>query len=270
MSCKLIRRHLGALVDGELDPATQVEFERHLEACPGCQEHLAFESSLRQQTRDSIGGVHAPEHLWGRALHRLDEIDEARSDESSRIEIRPMQLRQTWAIAAAAAVILIIGGVVGLPEGSDHQSAGMLQDVMSLHSQALPSDVQAEAPQDVVRYFQGKTPFPVKPATFEEPGMKFVGARYIQVGARPAAALYYNHGGRRVTLLVFQSPEIFRNAQRTHVGGRELYYHNVGGHVVTISQVAGVNYAFFGDIDRPVLFQLAANARVADQNLDLE
>jgi anti-sigma factor RsiW len=93
--------------------------------------------------------------------------------------------------------------------------------------------------------------------------MKFIGARYIKVGSRPAAALYYNHGGRRVTLLVFQSPELMQNAQRTHVGGRELYYHDVGGNVVTIRQHGGVNYAFFGDIDRPVLFQLAANARVA-------
>ena len=139
----------------------------------------------------------------------------------------------------------------------------MLQDVMNLHSQALPSDVQAEAPQEVARYFQGKTPFPVKPAQFEEPSMKFVGARYIRVGTRPAAALYYNHLGRRVTLLVFQSPEIMRNAQRTHVGGRELHYYDVGGNVVTIRQHGGVNYAFYGDIDRPVLFQLAANARVA-------
>ena len=51
MSCRLVRRHLGAFVDGEIDPATQIEFERHLEACPGCQERLAFESSLREQTR---------------------------------------------------------------------------------------------------------------------------------------------------------------------------------------------------------------------------
>jgi anti-sigma factor (TIGR02949 family) len=263
MSCKLVRRHLGALVDGELDPATQIEFERHLEACPGCQEHLAFESSLRQQTRDSLGGARAPEHLWSRALHRLDEIDEARAEASSPIEVRPLHWRQTWPIAAAAAAILIIGGVVGLPQGSDYQSAGMLQDVMSLHSQALPSDVEAEAPQDVVRYFQGKTPFPVQPAKFEEPDMKFVGARYIRVGARPAAALYYMHRGQRVTLLVFQSPEIVRNAQRTHVGGRELYYHDVGGNVVTIRQHGGVNYAFFGDLDRRALFRLAASARVA-------
>lgn len=262
MTCRLVRRHLGAFVDGELDPATQIEFERHLEACPGCQEHLAFETSLRQQTRDSIGGVHAPEHVWSRTLRRLDEIDEARAEHTSLIEVRPMRWRQSWPIAAAAAAILIIGGVVGLPDGRERH-AGMLQDVVNLHSQALPSDVRAEAPQEVVRYFQGKTPFPVKPAQFEEPSVKFLGARYIKVGARPAAALYYSHGGRRVTLLVFQSPEIMRNARRTHVGGRELYYHDVGGNVVTIRQHGGVNYAFFGDLDRPVLFRLAANARVA-------
>ncbi|MBW1906162.1 MAG: zf-HC2 domain-containing protein [Deltaproteobacteria bacterium] len=263
MSCKLVRRHLGAFVDGELDPATQIEFERHLEACPGCQEHLSFESSLRQQTRDSIGGIHAPEHLWGRAIHRLDAIDEARMEHTPLIEVRPMRWRQTWPIAAAAAAVLIIGGVVGLPEGAEYQSAGMLQDVVNLHSQALPSDVQAEAPQEVVRYFQGKTPFPVQPAKFEEPGMKFAGARYIRVGTHPAAALYYIRDGRRVTLLVFQSPGLMRNAHRTHVGGRELYYHNVGANVVTIRQHAGVNYAFFGDLDRGTLFQLTANARVA-------
>jgi len=263
MSCKLVRRHLGAFVDGEIDPATQIEFERHVEACPGCQEHLSFERSLRGQTRDSIGGIQAPEHIWGRAMHRLDEIDEARAEPSSLIEVRPMRWRQTWPIAAAAAAVLIIGGVVGLPESAEYQSAGMLQDVVNLHAQALPSDVRAEGPRDVGRYFQGKTPFPVKPAQFEEPGMKFVGARYIRVGARPAAALYYDRNGRRVTLLVFQSPEIVRNAQRTHVGGRELYYHDVGGNVVTIRQHGGVNYAFFGDLDRPALFQLTASARVA-------
>jgi anti-sigma factor (TIGR02949 family) len=263
MSCKLVRRHLGAFVDGELDPATQVEFERHLEVCPGCQEHHAFEGSLREQTRASIGDIHAPDHLWGRALHRLDEIDEARAEHTSLIHVRPMRWRQTWPIAAAAAAILIIGGVVGLPQSAEYQGASMLQDVVNMHSQGLPSDVRAEGPQDVVRYFQGKTPFTVKPAQFEEPTMKFVGARYIRVGARPAAALYYNHGGRRVTLLVFQSPEIVQNAHRTHVGGRELYYHDVGGNVVTIRRHDGVNYAFFGDLDRPVLFRLAASARVA-------
>ena len=87
---------------------------------------------------------------------------------------------------------------------------------------------------------------------------------YIRVGSSPAAALFYNHGGRRVTLLVSQAPELVRSARRTQVGGREVYYHDVGGNVVTIRQHRGVNYVFFGDLDRPMLFQLAANARVDD------
>jgi hypothetical protein len=32
--------------------------------------------------------------------------------------------------------------------------------------------------------------------------------------------------------------------------------------VVTIRQQGGVNYVFFGDLERPKLFQLAAKARV--------
>lgn len=263
MSCKLVRRHLGALVDGELDPATQIEFERHLDVCPACQEGLSFERSFRAQTRASLGSVRAPEHLWGRALHRLDDIDDTKARHTSLIQIRPMRWRQTAVFGAAAAAVLVIGGVVGLPDGAEYRGAGMLQDVMDLHAQGLPSDVQAETPNDVVRYFEGKTPFPVQPAQFPESSVKFVGARYIRVGSRPAAALYYNHGGRRVTLLVFQGPGIVQNARRTEVGGRELYYHDVGGNVVTIRQQGGVNYAFFGDLDRPMLFQLAANARVA-------
>ncbi len=160
MSCKLVRRHMGALVDGELDPATQIEFERHVEACPGCQEHLAFETSFRQQTRDALGAVRAPEHLWRRALHRLDEIDSAKVEHAPLIEVRPMQWRQSWPIAAAAAAVLIVGAVVGLPEHNEYQSAGMLEDVVNLHSQALPADVRAEAAPGRLPLFSGQDPFP--------------------------------------------------------------------------------------------------------------
>jgi len=164
--------------------------------------------------------------------------------------------------------VLVLGGVVGLPDGAGYRGAGMgtLQDVVNLHSQGLPSDVTAEEPQQVVHYFRGKTPFPVRPARFEGQGLQaqLVGARYIRVGARPAAALFYNLGGRRVTLVVFRDPNLVHSAERTHVGGRELYYHDLGGRVVTIRRHDDLNYAFFGDLDRPMLFELAARAHVAD------
>ena len=264
MSCKLVRRHLDAFVDGELDPTAQIDFERHLETCVECQEHLAFETSFRRQTREALGRVEAPEHLWGRALRRLDEIDDARS-EASVVHARPMKWRQAWPFAAAAAALLVLGSVVGLPEGPPFRGAsiGMIQDVVDVHSQSLPSDVGAEPPQEVAHYFRGKTPFPVRPAKFEGEPVELVGARYIKIGRNPAAALFYKHGGRRVTVLVFRDTGLLDSAQRTHVGGRELYYHDVGQRVVTIRQHDGLNYVFFGDLERPTMFQLAASARVA-------
>ncbi|MEM7138882.1 MAG: zf-HC2 domain-containing protein [Myxococcota bacterium] len=267
MNCKLVRRHIGAFVDRELDPTTQIEFERHLETCVRCQELLAFETSMHEQTRGALGGDDAPDHLWGRVLNRLDEIDEARQDHVGVPHARPMRWKQAWPIAAAAVALLVLGGVVGLPEGTSYQGAsmGMLQDVVNLHSQKLPSDVEAAEPQQVVTYFRGKTPFPVKPAMFDgQTTAQLVGARYIRLGNKPAAALYYNYGGHRVTLLVFRDPGLVEDAQRTHVGGRELHYYNVGNHVVPIRQHRGLNYAFFGDLQRPALLELAANARVGN------
>ena len=266
MKCVSLRRHLGSFVDGELDPATQIEFERHLDGCPRCQEHLAFERSFRAQTKAALGGARAPDHLWSRTLDRLDEVDEERSARPSLLEVRPLKWKQTWPIAAAAAVLLVLGIVVGLPETSNYKSAGLglLDEAVELHTRKLPSDVNVKAPQEISSYFHGKTPFPVRPARFDEPALELVGARYTFVDDRPAAALYYDDGRSRVTLLVLEdAPEMVEGAQQMEVGGRAVYYQNVGGYIVPIRRHAGLVYAFFGDLEQPALFRLAATARVA-------
>ncbi len=265
MNCKKFKLHLGTFVDGELDPSSQMEFERHLDVCAKCQEDLAFERSFRAQTRAALGDVSAPDHLWGRALRRLDQVDESRSDHSV-VDVQPMKWRHAWPIAAAAAALLVIGTVVDLPRTSGFKGAsmGLLQDAVAVHSQGLPADVTAERPQQVADYFQGKTPFPVRPAKFDQPSLRLMGARFIRIGALPAAALYYSLGGQRVTVLVFESPDdLMDGAQIVHVGGRELYYRDVGGYSVPVVRHGGLSYAFFGDLDRPALFRLAASAHVS-------
>ncbi len=222
---------------------------------------------MREQTRNALAGLAAPEGLWERTMHRLDDIDAARLMEHETVaHPRPMKWRQAWPFAAAAAALLVLGGVVGLPETDTYRGASMgaLQDVVSLHATGLPADVPSNEPQQVAQYFQGKTPFPVRPAEFGGQPMRLTGARYVRVGDKPAAALYYTHGDRRVTLLVFQDSTLVDTAQRTRVGGRELYYYNVGRQVVTIRRHNGLNYAFFGDLERPKLFQVAASAHVTD------
>ncbi|MFW6051871.1 MAG: anti-sigma factor family protein [Myxococcota bacterium] len=269
MSCRLVRRHIGAMVDGELDPATQIEFERHLAACAGCQEHQAFERSMREQVRGALGGVRVPEGLRSRVLAGLDEEDRRVSAGVLGVVIHawPMRARHAVPLAAAAAAVFLVVGGSSLDGGSgEAQQASlggspMLEDVVRLHSSSLPADVPGEQPQQVVRYFDDKVEFPVRTAEFGRRDVRLTGARLANVRDRRAAALYYDVRGRRMTMVVFQAPArplpTVHGAARTARGGRDVSFHQVRGQVVPVRHHQGLSYAMTGDLSRKQLVELA-------------
>ena len=78
-----------------------------------------------------------------------------------------------------------------------------------------------------------------------------------------AAALFYDVGGSRVTVVVFDRPrQLDDGLRRAHLLGREVRYQQVGGYVVPVREQEGLAYAFTGDLDRRSLLRLAATARV--------
>src|SRR5690606_27891138 len=109
----------------------------------------------------------------------------------------------------------------------------------------LPADVRAEQPHQVERFFRDKVRFPVRPADFRRRDARLIGGRLSNVRDRRAAALYYDVGGRRVTVVVFDGPEPFENgAFRARMLGRELYYQQVNGYTVPVRRQDGLTYAF--------------------------
>ncbi|MFW5920327.1 MAG: anti-sigma factor family protein, partial [Polyangiales bacterium] len=239
MSCRLLRRHIGVFVDGELDPATQIEFERHLSSCAGCQELLAFEQSFRDQSREALGSVQAPSGLRERMVAALDAAPEpgrkprpaaaGGSERSRGIRFLPMKARYSVPLGIAAALALVFAGTLPIGSGEGVQAsagANLLEDVVRLHSSELPADVEGQEPNQVARYFQSKVEFPVRPAEFDRRDVKLLGGRVSNVRDRRAAALYYDVHGRRVTVVVFDEPSgvLDDGAIRVRLGGRELLY----------------------------------------------
>ncbi len=258
--CELIRRHAGVFVDGELDPATQLELEQHIARCAACRDQLAFEHAYRHQVRDALAvPVAAPASLRERCLVALDrEPQSARTHASRRV-----------AVASAAAVLVV--GVVALGPNlrtADDDIEASLEDIVSLHSSRLPADVavakDVEPPMAAVsRYFRGKLAFPVRPAEFESREVRLVGARLSNVRARRAAALYYElANGRRMTVVVTDAPVDDDVAEPVQLGDRSLFYRDVRGYPVPVRREAGLTYAFTGDADRDTMLRLAAQARV--------
>lgn len=271
MNCEVFRRHLDAYVDGEVDPATLIEFERHESECAICQEQLAFEHAFRRHLTDSLSGVKAPPGLREKVRASLADLDEVEPRVERRspagLQVIPLKARYAVPLAAAAAAMLAYSGTFsGGGDGSALTRAStvpILEDVVRLHSSELPPDVPGSRPQQVRSYFQNKVEFPVRPATFDRVDARFLGARLSSVRDRRAAALFYDVKGHRVTVVVFDEPEpLERHALRVRMGDREVYYQQVRGYTVPMRRHAGLTYAFTGDLDRETLFKLAASARV--------
>lgn len=265
IDCRFVDRHAGALVDGELDPASIVAVERHVDVCAACQERVAFERRSRLFVREALDTVKAPEGLRRRVLAALAHA-EAHEESGPRIRM----VAGYGGLAAVAAAFVLFAGGTFRSHGSLASMAGgqddvrpFLEDVVRLHSSALPADVPADAPQMVPTFFRGRVAFPVRAAQFDRRDVRFVGARYANVHARNAVALYYDVGGSRVTVVVYEAPGVSTQGIR-HVrhGKSELLYDELHGYAVPVRSNGSLHYAFTGDLDRRALIELAAAARV--------
>lgn len=262
IDCRFVDRHVGTFVDGELDPVTMIDLERHVDACARCQERLAFEHRSRAIVRSSLGDVAAPESFRQRMAEALaNEPMPLPSSDGPRIRFA------SGAAVAAAAMLFVAGSLrsdVSATTASASTVRPMLEDVVRLHSSALPVDVSATAAQSVPSFFRGKVEFPVRPAVFEHrQDVRFVGARYAQLHARNAVALYYDVGGSRVTVVVYEAPELPREGvRRVRLGQREIIYDDVHGYAVPVRSQGHLHYAFTGDLDRRAMLELAASATV--------
>ena len=290
ISCEIFRRHVDAVVDGEVDPDTQIEFEQHLHACGPCRVHLSFARSFKRQVKEAAHEwPGAPTGLADRIRKSLDAEDArcaaaephapvgATSTERPPLGlggVRLLPLKAKYAVpAAAAAVALGVlaaregGNPLGLEEGLQVETAGVatpsiFEDVVRRHSSEHPAEVSGP-PTQVASWFRGKLEFPVEPIEFNGPDVRLVGARISNVRDREAAAFFYTVRGRRVTVMVFEPPApVDRLARRATVRGRGIYYGSAHGHTVPVVVHDGLTYAIAGDLDRRSLLMLAASARV--------
>ena len=72
MSCERAGGLLHGYLDGELDAAGALEFERHLRGCSVCAAELDAQQSLRARLRDAGLYAAAPDSLSVRMRERLE------------------------------------------------------------------------------------------------------------------------------------------------------------------------------------------------------
>jgi anti-sigma factor RsiW len=268
--CEETRRYVDAWVDGELDPGASLLVEAHIAECGGCHAEADGIRSLKRTFAALRESDRAPMPLRAKLLAALDAEDGAQRDAIASAKRRKHAAGFVLAGAALAGLVVTTGRVNTTAPDMPVASAGMvppvLEDIATRHARDLPVEVRAGDPGQVANFFRGRLDIPVRPVTFRGVPAQLVGARISNVRDRMAAALFYDVGGRRVTVFVFDSSLLPRQGggavYRTIVNNQPVYVGNAHGYTVAFSEYDGVGYALASDLPAQDAIRMVAQAEV--------
>jgi len=155
--------------------------DSHLRECAICASAVLSEIRLKRAVREAM-----PRY----------EFPRTRFSPSGRAKARP-----TWLVAAAAAVIAVVGIALFYMRGN---SANELVD---MHATLLASpnavDVLSTDKHTVKPWFEGRVPFAV-PVPELQPPFHLIGGRVVYWHQQPGAYLLIAKGAHRISVFIFR------------------------------------------------------------------
>ena len=200
MVCESWQAKLDACVDGEVPEAEMRTFDAHVRSCPSC----SADALTRVQMKRAI-------QVAGK---RFTPSAEFRKRMQQSVAPKPRRsFRLGWMLAAAAAVILVVGTLtstyLGTRSGRDLAYRDQVfSEIADLHVATLasssPVDVISTDRHTVKPWFQGKIPFAFDLPELQNSEFSLLGGRMTYLDQTPGAHLIYDARKHHISVFVFQ------------------------------------------------------------------
>jgi anti-sigma factor RsiW len=241
MVCESWKERLDTYLDGEL-PEERRTFDSHVRNCPSCSSDVL----LRVQLKRAI-------HLAGK---RFTPSAEFRKRMQQSIASKPRhRFRLGWMLAAAAAVVLVVGTFTLTYLGNRSGKDQVFSEIADLHIATLasssPVDVISTDRHTVKPWFQGKIPFAFNLPELQNSEFSLLGGRMTYLEQTAGAHLIYDVRKHHISVFVFQERSV-----PARLSDNSLKPANLSFNMETWSQ-GGLRYFVIGDASAADIGSLA-------------
>ena len=232
MVCESWKARLDTYLDGELPQGDLRTFDAHVRNCPSCSADVLSRVQLKRAI-----------HLAGK---RFTPSAEFRSRMQQKITPKPQRsFGLSWMLAAAAAVILVVGSLtsayLGARPGRDH----VFSEIVDLHVATLasssPVDVISTDRHTVKPWFQGRIPFAFNLPELQNTEFSLLGGRMTYLDQTPGAHLVYDVRKHHISVFVFQERSLPAGLERSFLAPQKQPFN-----METWSE-GGLRYFVIGD-----------------------
>jgi anti-sigma factor RsiW len=249
MVCESWKAKLDTYLDGEVPEKEMRTFDAHVRNCPSC----SADALARVQMKRAI-------QVAGKRFTPSAEF--RKRMQQSIAPKRQRSFRVGWMLAAAAAVILVVGSLTSAYLGirsardlayRDH----VFSEIADLHVATLasssPVDVISTDRHTVKPWFQGKIPFAFNLPELQNSEFSLLGGRMTYLDQTPGAHLIYDVRKHHISVFVFQERSLKLPAS---LGENSLSPKKLPFNMETWSQ-GGLRYFVIGDASTADINNLA-------------